>query len=456
MERTVLNSGRDKGAGALLDPGLGKSSICLDFLRLLRQCGDCRRALIVAPLRVIQNVWPAERSRWIQFADMPMVTISGDSRARLKAVGQPTFIHLISRDNLKWLANLLRGRTRIPWDVVIFDESTNYKNWSARRSQAARFIASRVPMRVILTGSPMPNRLVDMHGQIHLLDTGESLGHTLGAFQARFCFAKGFGVRQTFEVRDDKRQELLDSIQHLCLRLDARDHLSIPEKVHQTVMVDMPPASLVEYQNMERNLFIALSEGASSRDIAGPAGAYTACRQVANGGLYDSDRVAHHIHDAKTEAVVDIIEELQGKPLLIAYHYGHDLTRLKQAIPGLHSIHGGMNQKEVTSIINRWNTDTLHPPYLAVQPMSMAYGVNMQQGLCRHVLWYGPTDNLEVFLQFNARVHRQGVGSGVVVTQLCCRDTIDELMWDRLAAKDDLQSTLLESLRQYAISRGAA
>jgi SNF2 family DNA or RNA helicase len=180
---------------------------------------------------------------------------------------------------------------------------------------------------------------------------------------------------------------------------------------------------------------------------------YSACRQIANGGIYDGDRVSYDVHQAKTEATVEILEELGGKPALIAYQYDHDLARLQHAIKGLHVIRGGMKESEISSLIDRWNSDSLDVPYLAVQPQALSYGINMQKGSGRDIIWYGPTDNLDTYIQFNARIWRQGVTSGVRVHRIRCIDTIDDVVWDRIDQKFDVQANLLEVLAEYARQR---
>ena len=365
----------------------------------------------------------------------------------------PVNLHLINREALPWLSKLLVGRRRLPWHGIIIDESTSFKNWTAARTKALRSLIPNIPYRVIMTGSPTPKHLEDMFAQVWMLDEGQSLGKDVTAFRNKFCCEPGLseGPRRNYRVRPELIPAVQDAVKHLCLRLDAKDHLSIPDKIEHDVPVELPPDAREKYLEMEKELFLALAEGGGK--LAVNAGAkYAACRQIASGGLYDDDGDPHEIHEAMTDACVDLIQELQGKPCLIPYTYDHEMQRLRKRIPGLNVIKGGMKRSQVEAIVNGWNTDSLRCPHIAVQPQALSYGVNMQHGSGRDIIWYGPTDNLDTYLQFNARIHRQGVGSCVRIHRLFAVDTVHSLIWDKTDAKEDVQANLLESLRQYALA----
>jgi SNF2 family DNA or RNA helicase len=359
-----------------------------------------------------------------------------------------TNIHIINRDAVGWLEKQLRGRQSTPWQAIVVDESTSFKNWSASRSKALRKIVDRIPYRTILTGTPAPRNLADLFPQIWLLDQGKALGENITRFREQYCMQLGEKQWNNFAVKDGMHDRIHDAINHLVLRLDAKDHLSIPEVTFHDIAVEMPAAAKMQYDVLEKEMFLALQDG--QRGIVNAGAKYSACKQVANGGIYDDQHRVHHLHDAKTEACVDLIGELQGKPLLIAYQFEHDVQRLERSIKGLHVIRGGTKESTIQDIVDRWNNNTLDPPYLAVQPQALSYGVNMQYGDCRDVFWYGPTDNLDIYLQLNARIHRQGVGSCVRIHRAYSVDTIDEVVWSRTDNKEDVQSKLLDVLREYA------
>lgn len=452
-ERTSLNPEGKGGGGLLLDPGLGKTSTCLEYIRQMKEFGLANRWLVVAPLRVVYSVWPEQIQEWTNFRGLSYSIIHGSPATRRKRLALQTNLHIINREGIPWLAKQCEGRKVLPWQGIIIDESTSFKTWSAARSKALRKLIPRIPYRAILTGTPAPKNLADLFGQMWLLDEGEALGHNISRFRENYCVQVGDRNLNNFEVRGDLAATIQEKIKPLSLRLDAADYLSMPPIIYNPVKCELPPKAMAEYNDMEKQMFLALSDG-SGREAINAAAKYSACKQIANGGIYGHDRTMHHLHDAKTDAIIELIDELGGKPLMIAFQFGHDLARLKQRIKGLHVIQGGMRNSEVQEILDKWNTDTLDPPYLAVQPQALSFGVNAQRGSCRDVAWYGPTDSLETFIQFNARIYRQGIGSTVRIHQLFCQDTVDELIWSRIAEKRDVQNDLLEVLREYAKRKG--
>jgi len=447
-ERTTLNPEGQGGGALFLEPGLGKTSSVLEWIRQMKEFGYANRVLIIAPLRVVYHVWPGEIEGWTNFRHLSYSIVHGTADVRRKRLATQTSIHIINRDAVGWLEKQLQGRKVLPWQAVVIDESTSFKNWSASRSKSLRKIVERIPYRTILTGTPAPRNLADLFPQIWLLDQGKALGENITRFREKYCMQIGERKMNTFAFRTDMQDQIQQAINHLVLRLDAKDHLSIPEVTFHDIEVDLPSAARLQYDVLEKEMFLALEEG--QRGIVNAGAKYNACRQVANGGIYDDQHKVHHLHDAKTEACVDLINELQGKPLLIAYQFEHDVQRLERAIKGLHIIRGGTKEAKTQELIDKWNSDTLDPPYLAVQPQALSYGINAQWGSCRDVFWYGPTDNLDIYLQFNARIHRQGVGSAVRIHRARAMDTIDEIVWARTDEKEDVQSKLLDVLRDYA------
>lgn len=448
-ETTTLNPDGKGGGGLLLDPGLGKSSISLEWMRQMKEFGLVNRFLIIAPLRVVYQVWPSEIEGWTNFNHMSYSIVHGSAQVRRKRIATPANIHIINRDAVVWLANQLEGRQTTPWQAVFIDESTSFKNWSANRSKALRKIIKKIPYRFIMTGTPAPRNLADLFPQVWCLDEGKALGENITRFRERFCVQIGERKMNQFAVRREMHDQIHDAVKHLVLRLDAKDYLSIPPVTYHDIVVDLPHGARVQYDDMERQMFMELANG-SNREAVNAGAKYNACRQISNGGIYGDNRSVHHLHDAKTEAVVGLIDELQGKPLLIAYQFEHDAQRLSSAIKGLNIIRGGMKESEITRLVDKWNRDELDVPYLAVQPQALSYGVNMQYGSGRDICWYGPTDNLDIYLQFNARIHRQGVASPVRIHKLVVADSIDEVVWARIDEKEDVQSKLLEVLREYA------
>lgn len=445
-QRTIANG--PKGGGALfLDPGLGKTSICLNAVSMMKQLGYIRRALIVAPLRVCQRVWPDEIKRWSNFQHLSYAMVHGTQAKRMRALSMPMDLHIINRENIDWLNTLCSRRDSLPWDLIIIDESTSFKAWSSVRSKAMRKLCCRIPYRLILTGTPSPKDLTDLFPQIWLLDEGESLGKNVTKFRERFCVQDGPQRFMKYEVRKGMQQEIQEAIAHLCLRLDIKDYLSMPELIFNDVLVDLPDDVMTSYLDLEKQMFIALDEVGATRDISHAGALYSACKQVANGGLYDNDHVGHSIHHEKVKAAREIVDELQGKPVIIAYQYEHDVDRLKKEFPGIKVIKGGMKSSDFDAVLDGWNSGSVIE--LAVQAQALSHGANMQYGAGRDIIWLGLPDSLEIYLQLNARLWRQGVDSTVRIHRVLAANTVDLMVRDRTDSKQDVQTSLLQSLKEY-------
>ena len=446
IQRTLIDG---HGGGAFfLDPGLGKTSTTLAYLRLVRKLGLGGKALIVAPLRVVYSVWPAECAKWTQFASTRYSIVHGTPTQRLAALSKDADIYLVNPEGLPWVEKYLIDR-EMPFDTLVVDESTKFKTWGAARTKCIRRIAKKFQRRLILTGTPSPNSLEDLFAQMFIVDLGESLGTGITKFRERWFSYDTF--RRKHEAKQGASEAIERAIGPACLRLSEKDHLSLPDLIVHDVEIDLPANIQKAYKKLERELFIALADD-NTRILPSAAAKYIACRQVANGGLYDDDRNPMFIHNTKIEVIGDLVDELQGKPALIAMQFKHDLIRLKHRFPRIQSIDGTTKGKEAERLVGAWNAGEL--PYLAVQPKSLSHGVNMQSGPGRDIIWLGLTDSLEDYLQFNKRIHRQGVTDSVRIHRVMARRTVDEPMRDRLENKDRTQAALLDALNKYRKREG--
>lgn len=434
------------GASLQLDPGLGKTAISLQTIYELRQAGMARRVLISAPLRVIYSVWPAEIRKWRYPFTWSVIHGSNKRNALLK----PADIYLINREGIPWLELQYPAR----FDMLINDESTSFKSWSAKRTKALRKLCKRIPKRVNLTGTPAPNGEEDWFAQQFIADDGAALGKTITYFRDWAMRIDPYSYQgRKYVMSDAAVDEFYKRIAPSVLCMRCEDHLDMPPKVDNLIRVELPPLIRTAYRQVERSLFAELENG-DTLTASGAGAKYTLCRQIANGGAYQTDdfgtRHDLYVHDAKIEAVKELLSELNGKPLLLAYQFDHDRERLQKALRRPPAIKGGMKAKDSQQILDDWNEGKL--PLLLVQPQALSHGVNMQAG-GRDLCWFGHTDQLEIFLQLNARLWRQGQTGQVRYHHILAADTVDEAVYERLQDKHGRQDAMINALKAYRAKR---
>ncbi|MCA9198887.1 MAG: DEAD/DEAH box helicase [Planctomycetales bacterium] len=429
-----------KGGGIFADPGLGKTLMTLMFLWEL-QAMMRMRVLIVCPLRCCYSVWPAEVKK---FGFPYSVGIChGTKQQRLKVLRGGHDITVINPEGLRWLANERHG-----FNVLIVDESTLFKNWSAKRTRALRQMLKQFEVRLILTGTPTPRSLNDIFAQHFFIDDGEALGTSITAFRTRFCQMGGHRG-QKFEFNGAKADELNRLIKDSVVRLDMHDHLDLPPIVYNNIWVQLPPAVRRAYEVLEKEFFFELKS--QTVDTTSIGQRYSMLKCIANGGVYTRDefnkRVSTHVHDAKLEALQDLKNELHDKPMLVPYQFQHDREIILKHHPNAEVVGGGVRAKDAPAIFDRWNRGEIET--LLLQPKSVSHGVNLQAG-GNHIAWFGLTDELELYQQLNARLYRQGVQGTVVVNRILAEGTVDEAILERTEEKGRVQKSLLDSLRDYS------
>ena len=440
LDRLFINS--SEGAGLFLDPGLGKTAITLETLTHMRGLGEAGRTLIVAPLRPVYSVWPAEINKW-DFKFTYQI-VHGTPNQRRKALFTDADIHLVNPEGLKWLSK----QDHSPWDTLVIDESTKFKNWMSQRTRVLRGMVPDFRNRIILTGTPAPNSLSDLFAQVYMLDTGETLGQTVTFFRSKFMKRGGYQGYK-WSVRDEAAaQDITEAIAPLVLTMTAEDHLDMPKLLNNEIWVSMDAITTRAYKKLERELFLKLANG-DDLIASGAGGAYAHCKGFANGGVYeqkDEGRVAHQIHNAKLDAFVDLVEELQGKPVLVAYEFYHDLERLKTKFPSAPCINGKTSPKDSESILAEWSLGKHN--VLLCQPQSVSHGLNMQ-GTCNDVAFFSLTDQPDVYEQFIRRVYRQGAVGQVRVHHILTSGTVDEVRMSRLQEKRGTERSLIDALKEY-------
>lgn len=456
-------------AALLADPGLGKTSIALSAFAALKRKGKAKRLLVVAPLRVAALVWTqgdgGELSKWSDFADLKVSLIHGPEKQRIAACASDADIYVINYDGLAWLCGPvsgfgcpteppIAGLLRKGVDVLCFDEVSKMKHTRTRRFKALKPWLARFPRRWGLTGSPVANGLLDLFGQVYALDLGQRLGRFVTQYRFAYFLATGYGG-YTWQPKPGAQEQIYKRIGDLALSMRAEDHLDLPDLIEQNIWVDLPPKVRKVYDDMEDELVAMLDSGEVT--AANAAVASGKCRQIASGGLYVSEdhgdearRRSAVIHHAKTEALVDLVEELQGNPLLVGYEFHHDLERIREKLGDVPAINGGMSLAASADLALRWNAGEL--PVLCGHPAAMAHGINLQ-ACGHHIAWYSLTWNFELYDQFIRRVYRQGQKNRVFVHRILARDTVDDIVLRTLARKERGQVALFEELRKI---RGGA
>ena len=434
--------------GLLLDMGLGKSVITLTAIDQLIYDYLCvNRVLVIAPKKVAEATWQAEARKWDHLQRLTLATALGTAEARMEAVEAGADITIINRENVVWLVETLGGAW--PFDMVVVDESSSFKSPSAKRFKALKKMLPRIRSVVILTGTPAPNGLEDLWSQIYLLDRGERLGRYVTHYRERYFDHNPW--RHEYVPKPGAFEAVQKRISDICVSMKAEDWLQLPELVIHDVPVKLGPEAARKYREMEKTMVMEIGEATSSALRApSPEGkgieisATTAAAltgkllQLCGGAVYDENGEAHRVHDAKLEALGELIEAL-NEPALLFYGYRHEL-------PGIEKVLAGKRWRRLDTAedAEAWNRGELD--VLLAHPASCAYGLNLQEG-GRHVIWYTLTWSLELYQQANARLHRQGQRTSVIVHRLLVQGGVDQDVAKALEGKDETQAALVEALK---------
>lgn len=441
-----------QGGGLFLSPGLGKTTIMMAVAKIFKKQKLAGPALVVAPLRVCYGVWPKEATKWDDFNELKVTVLHGPEKDFLLTQRPKADIYVINPEGLPWLFATLNklGKAAWPFDWLIIDESTKFKNGRSVRFKMLKTFLGKFRRRYILTGSPAPNGLMDIFSQVYILDQGLALGRYITHYREKYFDQTGFGG-YTYQLRPGAEKQIYKRLEPIVLRMDAKDLLEMPPLIIRDVEVELPPDAMKRYIEMEVMLFTTLDDKRVT--ATNKAVAVNKCLQIASGGIYNTDllndveRTWLHIHDAKTEALVDLVEELQGKPALIAYGFHHDRDRINKGLGKIVPwIGGGVATKVASKLEDQWNRGEL--PQLLGHPASMAHGLNLQ-GVNSAVIFYSLTWDLEYYDQLISRAWRQGQKDRVVVYRIIAKRTIDEAVVATLKFKDKTQTRLLDALNKY-------
>jgi hypothetical protein len=400
-----------------------------------------RGALIIAPLRPAYLVWPAEVKKWTEFSGLSVAVLHGPDKD--KKLKQDHDIYVINPEGLPWLEAKLRTMKSWPFDMLVVDESSQFKNSTTVRFTTLKKLLDRFRRRYILTGTPAPRSLLDLYGQMYLLDMGASLGFYYSHFRSKYFYQSDY-LGFKWDPMPGAEQRIYNALGNKVLRMDARDYLELPELIFNDVWVTLPKDARKAYYEMEKVLCTQIEAGMVTAANAGVA--MGKCRQIASGGIFITEDKWEHIHDEKTKAVEELLDGLSGKPALIAYEYRHDLARLLKALgDDTPYIGGGVSTQTATAAARKWNAGELSA--LLGQPQSMAHGLNLQES-GGAVIWHTLTFNYENYDQFIRRVYRQGnTEQRVVVHRILAEGTVDEDVVRALETKENNQNALFSALK---------
>ena len=428
---------QQKRVGLFLDMGLGKTVITLTAIKELIEDFAIWKVLVIAPKRVAEDTWSREHEKWDHLSGLRISKVLGTPAQRMKALKAEADIYVIGRDNVKWLVELM-GKSW-PFDMVVIDELSSFKNPSAQRFKALRKVIPASDRVVGLTGTPSPNGLMDLWAEIYLLDRGERLGTTISAYREKYFRA---GVRNGYivykwEPYSYSQKEIERKISDICMSMSAEDYLELPERIDNEIKIRLSKKEMKQYNQMERDQLLRIDDEAVVALNA--AAVMNKLLQMANGSVYADGGDVVRIHEKKLDALEEIIDTT-GEPVLVFYSFRHDLEAIKKRIPDAREL-------ESSEDIARWNRGKI--PVLLCHPASVGYGLNLQDG--RHVIvWYGLTWSLELYQQANARLYRQGQQKAVIIHHLIAEGTVDEQVMKALQHKDTSQSALLAALKERA------
>lgn len=431
--------------GLFLDMGLGKTVTTLTAINtLIYEDLEIKNVLIVAPKRVVETVWSDECEKWDHLKHLKVVKIVGTEPKRTEALKKEADIYVVSRDNIAWLCAFYGGI--LPFDMLVIDELSSFKSYKSLRFKALKLARPSIKRVVGLTGTPAPNGYIDLWAQLYLIDRGERLEKTITKYRERY-FREGRrngAVVYDYKLLNDAEEQINQRISDICISMKSNDYLDMPELIINRVSVTLPPTIKKMYDDFEKDKVLDLikpeAEDSKEINVINAAALANKLLQFANGAIYDEDHTAHEIHKEKIDALKDIIEDANGKSILVAWSFQHDRDRLMEALKAY-------KPRELKSEkdIRDWNEGKVQ--VMLAHPASAGHGLNLQAG-GNIIVWFGLTWSLELYQQFNGRLYRQGQKSRtVIIHHIITEGTHDEDVIKAIEAKDEKQESLLSSIK---------
>lgn len=428
-------------SAVLLDMGLGKTSIALTAINdLLFDYFDAHKVLVVAPLRVARDTWPAEIKKWDHLSDLIVTVAVGSITERVQALKKAADIYVINRENLSWLID--ESGLPFDFDTVIIDELSSFKNHQAKRFKSMMKVRPKVKRMIGMTGTPSSNGLMDLWAEFKLLDMGVRLGRFITAFRSNYFMPdkRNGQIIYSYKPLPGAETSIYQKISDITISMKSTDYLKMPELVSSEYTVKLSEKEAERYDELARDLVLELPAGEVT--AANAAALSNKLCQMANGAIYNDSGETQVIHNQKLDALEDIIESAAGKPILVAYWYKHDYERI---VEKLHSIKISFSKLDTADSIRKWNNKEISVGL--IHPASAGHGLNLQAG-GSFIVWFGLTWSLELYQQTNARLWRQGqTAETVVVQHIVTKGTIDERILRALSLKDKSQSALIDAVK---------
>ena len=422
-------------SAVFLECGLGKSVITLTAIKNLMARGEVSRVLVVAPLRVGKTTWPEEIGKWDHLGGLTYAVAIGSVAERLNALKAQADITIINRENVEWLID--KSGMPFDYDMLVIDELSSFKSFKAKRFKALLKVRPKITRVVGLTGTPSSNGLMDLWAEFRLLDLGERLGRYITRYRLAYFTPNKRNAQVVFSYKPwpGAEERIYDKIDDITISMRASDYLKLPSLVMNTVVVEMGEKEKDIYDNLCDDMVVSL--GDNEIDAVNAASLSNKLLQMANGAVYGEEQSVHHIHDEKLNALEDLIESANGKPVLVAYWFKHDLVRIKAKFPFVREI-------KTDADIRAWNRGEIEVG--VIHPASAGHGLNLQTGGST-LIWFGLTWSLELYQQTNARLYRQGQKNTVVIHHIVTKGTIDERVLKALEKKEKTQNSLIDAVK---------
>ena len=424
-----------KHCGLFLSMGLGKTVVTLTAIKRLQD--QVRKVLVIAPLRVAATVWAEEAAKWDHTSSLRCVKVLGSERDRKAALAADADIYIINRENVSWLVDQYAASGKWPFDMMVIDELSSFKSSKTERFRALRRTLPAVRRVVGLTGTPAPNGLIDLWSQLYLLDRGDRLGKTLGWYRQTF-FDPGDRngmIIYNWKPKPGAPETIYERIGDICMSMTAEDYLELPDRIDVEASVALVEKAQQAYETLERDLVLPMADEAiTAQNAAVLTGKLL---QLANGAIYMDDGSYTWIHNAKLDALEDLVEAANGEPVLVYYSFRHDEERILQRFPKARKL-------EKPEDVKAWNEGKVQ--MMIAHPASAGHGLNLQAG-GHIIIWFGLTWSLELYQQANARLHRQGQQQPVTVHHIITKGTVDENVLKVLTGKAARQDALIDAVK---------